>query len=57
VKIGDLGVARELGSQSFAETTVGSFILLFILIYGFLLAPYNLSPELVKSRPYNEKSL
>ncbi|KAK2959404.1 putative G2-specific protein kinase nimA [Blattamonas nauphoetae] len=42
VKIGDLGVARTLGTASFAQTTVGT--------------PYYLSPELVQGEPYNEKS-
>ena len=43
VKIGDLGVARTLGSQSdFAKTIVGT--------------PYYLSPELCEDRPYDEKS-
>jgi NIMA (never in mitosis gene a)-related kinase len=43
VKIGDLGVARILGSGSyFAKTVCGS--------------PYYLSPELVQGHPYNSKS-
>jgi NIMA (never in mitosis gene a)-related kinase len=43
VKIGDLGVARVLGTEShFARTVCGT--------------PYFLSPELVEGQPYNEKS-
>lgn len=43
VKIGDLGVARVLGTEShFARTCVGT--------------PYYLSPELCEDKPYNEKS-
>ena len=43
LQIGDLGVARVLGSQSnFAKTIVGT--------------PYYLSPELCEDKPYNEKS-
>ena len=43
LQIGDLGVARVLGSQSnFAKTIVGT--------------PYYLSPELCEDQPYNEKS-
>ena len=43
VKIGDLGVARVLGSETaFARTCVGT--------------PYYLSPELCQNQPYNEKS-
>lgn len=43
IKIGDLGVARVLGTESaFAKTCVGT--------------PYYLSPELCEDRPYNEKS-
>ena len=43
IKIGDLGVARVLGTDSyFAKTCVGT--------------PYYLSPELCEDKPYNEKS-
>eukprot|EP00768_Dysnectes_brevis_P003895 gnl/Dysnectes_brevis/2764_a3367_782.p1 GENE.gnl/Dysnectes_brevis/2764_a3367_782~~gnl/Dysnectes_brevis/2764_a3367_782.p1 ORF type:complete len:405 (-),score=183.25 gnl/Dysnectes_brevis/2764_a3367_782:46-1260(-) len=43
VKIGDLGVAKQLGSASVcARTLVGS--------------PYYLSPELCRNEPYNSKS-
>ena len=43
VKLGDLGVARVLGSETaFARTCVGT--------------PYYLSPELCQNQPYNEKS-
>ena len=43
VKIGDLGVARVLGSETaFARTCVGT--------------PYYLSPELCQNQPYNDKS-
>lgn len=43
VKIGDLGVARVLGAESFfARTVCGT--------------PYYLSPELVEGLPYNDKS-
>mmetsp|Transcript_15367 Transcript_15367/g.53383 ORF Transcript_15367/g.53383 Transcript_15367/m.53383 type:complete len:889 (-) Transcript_15367:31-2697(-) len=43
VKIGDLGVARVLGTNThFARTCVGT--------------PYYLSPELCEDKPYNEKS-
>ena len=43
IKIGDLGVARVLGSGTFfAKTMCGS--------------PYYLSPELVQGQPYNDKS-
>lgn len=43
VKIGDLGVARILGTEShFARTLCGT--------------PYYLSPELCENKPYNEKS-
>jgi len=42
LKIGDLGVAKLLGTRSFAETTVGT--------------PYYLSPELVNDTPYNSSS-
>jgi serine/threonine protein kinase len=42
IKIGDLGVARVLGTHSMASTIVGT--------------PYYLSPELVEDRPYNSKS-
>lgn len=42
VKIGDLGVAKVLGSRNFARTTVGT--------------PYYLSPELCDNRPYNDRS-
>lgn len=43
VKIGDLGVARVLGTETFfAKTCVGT--------------PFYLSPELIEGKPYNEKS-
>lgn len=43
VKIGDLGVARVLGTESFyARTCVGT--------------PYYLSPELIQGNPYNDRS-
>ncbi len=43
VKVGDLGVAKLLGtSTAFANTVVGT--------------PYYLSPELCEDRPYNDKS-
>lgn len=43
VKIGDLGVAKVLGTNTgFARTCVGT--------------PYYLSPELCEDKPYNEKS-
>lgn len=43
LKIGDMGVAKVLGSSScFASTMVGT--------------PYYLSPELCKNEPYNNKS-
>lgn len=43
VKIGDLGVARVLGTETnFAKTVCGT--------------PYYFSPELVEGFPYNEKS-
>lgn len=43
VKIGDLGVAKLLGTTaSFANTVIGT--------------PYYLSPELVQDLPYNSKS-
>ncbi|KAJ4462700.1 putative Serine/threonine-protein kinase Nek8 [Paratrimastix pyriformis] len=42
VKIGDLGVAKLMGTASFAHTLVGT--------------PYYLSPELCENKPYNEKS-
>jgi NIMA (never in mitosis gene a)-related kinase len=43
VKIGDLGVARVLGTNTaFARSLVGT--------------PYYLSPELCEDKPYNEKS-
>jgi serine/threonine protein kinase len=43
IKIGDLGVARVLGTESFfAKTCVGT--------------PYYLSPELCEDKPYNDKS-
>ncbi|GMI03131.1 hypothetical protein TrRE_jg5845 [Triparma retinervis] len=43
VKIGDLGVAKLLGtSTAFANTVVGT--------------PYYLSPELCEDKPYNDKS-
>ena len=43
IKLGDFGLSREMGEHSeFAETHVGT--------------PYYMSPEQVKSAPYNEKS-
>jgi len=43
VKIGDLGVAKLLGtSTAFANTVVGT--------------PYYLSPELCEDKPYNDRS-
>ena len=42
VRIGDLGVARVLGSGSLAATMVGT--------------PYYLSPELCENKPYGVKS-
>ena len=43
VKIGDMGVAKLLGTSSaFANTVVGT--------------PYYLSPELCEDKPYNDKS-
>ena len=42
IKIGDLGVAKELNQASFANTIIGT--------------PYYLSPEMCEDKPYNEKS-
>ncbi|KAG9391850.1 Protein kinase domain [Carpediemonas membranifera] len=42
VKVGDLGVARKLDTESFASTMVGT--------------PYYLSPELCENVSYNSKS-
>ena len=43
IKIGDLGVARELNhTANMAHTVVGT--------------PYYLSPELCEEKPYNNKS-
>lgn len=42
VRIGDLGVAKVLNQNSFANTFVGT--------------PYYLSPEICEEKPYNEKS-
>ena len=42
IKIGDLGVAKELTQASFANTIIGT--------------PYYLSPEMCEDKPYNEKS-
>jgi NIMA (never in mitosis gene a)-related kinase len=42
VRIGDLGVAKILNQNSFANTFVGT--------------PYYLSPEICEEKPYNEKS-
>lgn len=39
VKIGDLGVAKQLNSNDFAHTMVGT--------------PFYLSPELCEEKPYN----
>ena len=42
VKIGDLGVAKVLSKNSFAQTVIGT--------------PYYLSPEICQEKPYNDKS-
>lgn len=42
IKIGDLGVAKQMDSDSFAKTLVGT--------------PYYLSPEICEEKPYNDKS-
>ena len=42
VKIGDLGIAKQLIKQRYANTLIGT--------------PYYLSPEICKEKPYNEKS-
>ena len=42
VKIGDLGVAKVLLKNSFAQTVIGT--------------PYYLSPEICQEKPYNDKS-
>ena len=42
VRIGDLGVAKELNDTLFAKTYIGT--------------PYYLSPEICEELPYNEKS-
>ena len=42
IKIGDLGVAKELNQASFANTLIGT--------------PYYLSPEMCEDKPYNQKS-
>ena len=42
IKIGDLGVAKELNQASFASTLIGT--------------PYYLSPEMCEDKPYNQKS-
>ena len=42
VKIGDLGVAKELQQLKFATTVIGT--------------PYYLSPEMCEDKPYNDKS-
>ena len=42
IKIGDLGVAKELNQASFANTIIGT--------------PYYLSPEMCQDQPYNQKS-
>ena len=42
VKIGDLGVAKVLSKNSFANTVIGT--------------PYYLSPEICQEKPYNDKS-
>ena len=42
IKIGDLGVAKELNQVSFANTIIGT--------------PYYLSPEMCEDKPYNQKS-
>ena len=42
IKIGDLGVAKELNQASFANTIIGT--------------PFYLSPEMCEDKPYNQKS-
>lgn len=42
VKLGDFGLARELGSGKMAQTNVGT--------------PYYMSPELINEKEYNEKT-
>ena len=42
IKIGDLGVAKQLQNTCFANTFIGT--------------PYYLSPEMCEEKPYNEKS-
>ena len=42
IKIGDLGVAKQLNQVSFANTLIGT--------------PYYLSPEMCEDKPYNQKS-
>ena len=42
IKIGDLGIAKQLIKYHFAKTVIGT--------------PYYLSPEICKEKPYNEKS-
>ena len=42
IKIGDLGVAKQLQNTCFAKTFIGT--------------PYYLSPEMCEEKPYNEKS-
>ncbi len=42
IKIGDLGVAKQLNQASFANTIIGT--------------PYYLSPEMCEDKPYNQKS-
>ena len=42
VKIGDLGVAKNINKVNFAKTCIGT--------------PYYFSPEICEGRPYNEKS-
>ena len=42
VKIGDLGIAKQLNQGSFANTLIGT--------------PYYISPEMCEDKPYNQKS-
>ena len=42
IRIGDLGIAKQLLKYHFAKTVIGT--------------PYYLSPEICKEKPYNEKS-
>ena len=42
IKIGDLGIAKQLNQGSFANTLIGT--------------PYYISPEMCEDKPYNQKS-